>query len=142
MEKELTEEVISGVEEELREERDAFTRAWNEGDVKTISSMFAEDAVRVGFYGEKSKGRKEIGAAFKNLKDNLPGSTLEFDKGELRMLADDLAVWQGEFRITRPGEASPIKGYVIQVSKKINGGWQILEAHPKLISKGGGGGNQ
>jgi hypothetical protein len=44
-----------------------------------------------------------------------------------------MAVWQGGMQIMPPGGASPIKGYVVQLMKRVNGRWLVLEAHPKLF---------
>ncbi len=43
----------------------------------------------------------------------------------------ELAVWQGGLLIKPPG--SLLKGHVVQVMKKVNGRWLILEGHPKFF---------
>ena len=48
------------------------------------------------------------------------------------MLGTDLAFWQGGMVIQPSGGAPAIKGYVVQVMKKVNGRWLVLEGHPKL----------
>jgi hypothetical protein len=35
--------------------------------------------------------------------------------------------------IQPPGDAAPLKGYVVQLMKKVDGRWLVLEAHPKLF---------
>src|SRR6266542_410931 len=37
--------------------------------------------------------------------------------------------------IQPPGGASPLKGYVVQLMKKVDGRWLVLEAHPKLFRR-------
>jgi uncharacterized protein (TIGR02246 family) len=131
MEKELTEEVLT-VEEELQKDKDAFVKAWNEHDIKSLVNAFAEDAVRIGFYGEKSRGKKEIEEAYNKINENLPDSKLHFNKGEVRRLGDNYAVWQGGFEIEKTDGSKPLKGYVVQISKKVKDRWLIVEAHARL----------
>jgi len=36
-------------------------------------------------------------------------------------------------QIAPGGAAPPLRGYVVQVMKKVGGRWLVLEAHPKLF---------
>jgi hypothetical protein len=53
------------------------------------------------------------------------------ERGTIRMLTPDLALWQGGMTIQPPGGAPALKGYVVQLMKKVSGRWLVLEAHPK-----------
>src|SRR5690349_14683930 len=121
-------------EESIYKENDMFMEAWNCGDAKTAASFFAEDGVRVGAMGDVEHGREEIEAAYENLMHKtMPGAKGKAEKGTIRMLTPELAVWQGGLEIEKPDGSPPIKGYVVQVMKKVNNRWMILEAHPKLF---------
>lgn len=55
------------------------------------------------------------------------------DKGEVRMLSPEFAVWQGNLEIIRP-DGTSAKGHVVEIFKKVNDRWLIVEAHPKVAS--------
>ena len=49
------------------------------------------------------------------------------------MLSDDLAIWQAGMEIVPPGGRPPIKGVVVQVMKKVEGRWLVLESDAKFF---------
>lgn len=111
-----------------------FLIAWNNGDAKAASLFYTEDGLRVGAFGDIQHGRHEIEVAYDNfLHQTMPGATVKQERGSVRMLTSDLAIWQGGIEIIPAGAATSLKGYVIQVMKKVNDKWMILEAHPKLF---------
>lgn len=113
---------------------DDFQQAWNKGDAYAASMFFTEDAVRVGAFGDIQCGRKEIERAYdKLLHETMPGATVKQNQESVRMLTPELALWQGNIEIIPANGDSSMKGYVIQVMKKVNNKWMILEAHPKLF---------
>ena len=120
--------------DDIYKENNSFLEAWNNGDAKAAASFFAEDGVRVGAMGDIEHGRGEITAAYENLLHKaMPGAKVKMEKGTVRMLTPELAVWQGGLEIGKPDGSPPLKGYVVQVMKKVQGRWLILEAHPKLF---------
>ncbi len=121
-------------ERAIIKETQAFAEAWNNGDVKRAASFFAEDAVRVGAFGDLQHGRAEIEVAYDRLLNKtMPGAKVKQDEGVVRMLSPELAVWQAAIEIVPPGTGAALKGYVVQVMIKINNRWLILEAHPKIF---------
>jgi uncharacterized protein (TIGR02246 family) len=121
-------------QQEIFREIEAFTDVWNQGDAKAAASFYTEDGVRVGAFGDKQHGRAEIEAAYdKLLHQSMPGAVVKQERGSIRMLTPDLAVWQGGIEIIPPGSGASIKGHVIQVMKKVEGRWLILEGHPKFF---------
>ena len=120
-------------EDAIYAEATAFLEAWNKGDAKSLTDFFTEDAVRVGAFGDIQHGKKEIGEAYhKLLTQAMSGAQVKQDKGEVRMLSPELAVRKGNIEIIRPDGVS-MKGYIVEVYKKVNGRWLILESHPKLF---------
>jgi uncharacterized protein (TIGR02246 family) len=114
-------------------EIDGFTNAWNAGDAKAAASFFTEDAVRVGAMGDVQRGRAELEAAYERLlQQAMAGATVTQDRGTVRMLAPDLAIWQGGMVINLP-DGSSRRGHVVQVMKKVDGRWLVLETHPKFF---------
>ena len=121
-------------EENIYKENDNFLEAWNKGDAKAAASFFAEDGVRVGAMGDVEHGREEITTAYENLMHKaMPGAKAKMEKGTIRVLTPELVVWQGGIEIEKPDGSPPMKGWVVQVMKKVNDRWLVLEAHPKLF---------
>jgi uncharacterized protein (TIGR02246 family) len=84
--------------------------------------------------GDVEHGRAELEAAYDRLLHGpFTGATVTQEAGTVRMLTPDLALWQGGMVIQPAGSAPPLKGYVVQLMKKLNGRWLVLEAHPKLF---------
>ncbi|MEX1180221.1 MAG: SgcJ/EcaC family oxidoreductase [Cucumibacter sp.] len=120
-------------EDAIVAEIDAFSAAWNKGDAKLTASFFTEDGVRVGAMGDRQQGRVALEAAYDRLLHGpLAGATVRQERGTVRMLTPDLAVWQCGLEI-RPKGGAPMPGHVVQVMKKIGGRWLVLEGHPKLF---------
>ena len=121
-------------EESIYKENDSFLEAWNQGDAKVAASFYTEDGVRVGVMGDIEHGREEIAAAYDNLMHKaMPGAKAKMEKGSIRILTPELVIWQGGLEIQKPDGSPAMKGYVMQVMKKMNNKWMILEAHPKLF---------
>lgn len=126
--------MLSDDERAIYDEIEAFAQAWNKGDAQLAASLSTEDGVRVGVAGDVQHGRSEIEAAYDRLlHQTMPGAVIKQEKGNVRMLSPELAIWQGCIEILPPGGGSSLKGYVVQVMKKVNGRWLILEAHPKFF---------
>jgi uncharacterized protein (TIGR02246 family) len=115
-------------------ETEAFAEVWNQGDAKAAASFYAEDGIRVGAYGDVQHGLAEIEAAYNNLlHHSMPGAKVKQDRGTVRMLSPEFAVWQGRIEIIPASGDSVLKGHVVQVMKKVKGRWLILEGHPKIF---------
>ena len=120
--------------ESIIAETKAFAEAMNAGDAALAASFYTEDGVRVGGFGDTQRGRAEIEAAYSRLlRQTMPGARLTQERGSVRMLTPELAVWRGGLEIRVPGRDKTIKGHVVQVMKKTGGRWLILEGHPKLF---------
>lgn len=120
-------------EEAIYRENEAFLEAWNRGDARAAASFFTEDGVRVGAFGDIQRGRAEIEAAYNRLlRQTMPGATASMERGSIRMLTPDLALWQGGLEIT-PVSGPPMKGHVVQVMRRVGERWLVVEAHPKFF---------
>ncbi len=125
--------MVSSDEQAIFDEVAAFALAWNRGDARAAASFFSEDAVRVGAFGDVQRGRDEIEAAYHRLlHQTMPGAVAEIERGTIRTLSPNLAVWQGGLEITVPGGPA-LRGHVVQVMEKVGGRWLIVESHPKLF---------
>ena len=87
--------MLSSDEQAIFNETEAFTEAWNQGDAKAAAAFFAEDGARVGAFGDAQLGRAKIEAAYDRLlHQTMPGAMVKQERGEVRMLSPELAVWQ------------------------------------------------
>ena len=121
-------------EQAIMNETASFPEAWSKGDAKAAASYYTEDGTRVGAFGDIQNGRSEIEAAYDRLlHQTMPGAVVKQERGSVRMLTPELAIWQGGIEIIPAGGGSALKGYVVQVMKKVEGRWLVLEGHPKLF---------
>ena len=121
-------------EQAIVNETASFAEAWSKGDARAAASYYTEDGTRVGAFGDVQNGRSEIEAAYDRLlHQTMPGATVKQERGSVRMLTPELAIWQGGIEIVPTGGGSPLKGHVVEVMKKVEGRWLVLEAHPKLF---------
>jgi uncharacterized protein (TIGR02246 family) len=121
-------------EQAIFDETQAFAEAWSKGDAKAAASFYTEDGVRVGAFGDVQHGRSEVEAAYDALLHNaMPGAQVKQERGTIRMLSPELAIWQAGIEIVLPGGGPALKGHVVEVMKKVEGRWLVLEAHPKLF---------
>ncbi|MBI3761064.1 MAG: SgcJ/EcaC family oxidoreductase [Chloroflexi bacterium] len=124
----------SSEEQAIINETAAFAEAWSKGNAKAAASFFTDDGTRVGALGDVQHGRAEIEAAYDRLlHQTMPGAIVKQDRGSVRMLSPELAVWQGGIEIFPPNGAPALKGHVVQVMKKVKGRWLVLEGHPKIF---------
>src|SRR5574337_1840696 len=64
---------------------DAFTAAWSKGDAEGAASYYADDAVRVGAFGDIQQGRAAIeGALDRLLHATMPGAAARQERGTVR----------------------------------------------------------
>ena len=121
------------VEDAIIAEIEAFSAAWNHADPQRAASFFTEDGVRVGAFGDRQHGRAELAAAYKKLFEGpMAGAAIHQERGTVRLLTPDLAIWQGGIEVVAPG-APPLKGHVVQIMKKVGTRWLVLEGHPKFF---------
>ena len=125
---------MKGDEEAIIAETQAFALAWNKGDAEAAAAFYTDDGVRVGAMGDSQQGRAEIASAYRKLLGGpFAGASVTQETGNVRMLTANPAVWRAGMRI-QPAEGGPaMMGHVVQVMRKVEGRWLILEAHPKLF---------
>src|SRR3989304_1032238 len=121
-------------EQAIMNETSSFAEAWSKGDAKAAASYYTGDGTRVGAFGDMQNGRSEIEAAYDRLlHQTMPGAVVKQERGSVRMLSPEFAVWQGGIEIAPAGGGVVLKGYVVQVMQKVDGRWLVLEGHPKLF---------
>lgn len=115
----------------------AFVDAWRRADADACAAHYAEDAVRVGAFGDLQRGRTEIRAAYAALfGGRMAGAAIELPEGTIRTLGADLALWQAPLAITPPGRP-PLHGHIVELLRREPGRWVIVESHPKFYPSAG-----
>lgn len=110
-----------------------LTRALSAGDVDRVMSLFSDDAVRVDELGEVQQGPGAIRAGIDRLlTDPARGADVKVLSGTVRLLSEHVAVWEGPLEIIPKGGGHLVHGYLIDVVKKTDGEWRIIESHPKV----------
>jgi uncharacterized protein (TIGR02246 family) len=118
----------------ILEEIGAFNQAWNRGDAGAAASFFSEDGTRIGVAGDIQTGRIEIEAAFRLLfGQKFAGAQVSVERGIVRMLSENLAVWQGGMKIQPAGNRPALTGAVIQIMKKTGTRWLIFISDAKFF---------
>jgi uncharacterized protein (TIGR02246 family) len=116
---------------------EAFTRAYNAGDVKSLAAMFTEDAEIIDDEGRRIRGRSECEAAYAGLFQARPGATVEISRESLRFLGPDVATEEGRTRVKRGGAApETLRRYTVLYVKQ-GGRWQystVREEHLQEIT--------
>ena len=123
---------MDDIDEIIRLERE-FIAAWNQGDAHSVANFYAEDGVRIGPSGDASQGRAEIEAVYARLLSGPMKNAAVDCEPNVRLLSADIAVARGPMNILRAGGAPSAQGYVVDIWKKQDGRWRIMEGHPKLF---------
>jgi uncharacterized protein (TIGR02246 family) len=102
----------------------AFAKAFNGGDATAAAATFAEDALVVDEYGERTEGRAAIRAQLAASFAGNPRSTIEIKVNSLRFLGPDTALEEGQTTITPADIAAvpEITRFTVVYIKK-NGQW-------------------
>jgi uncharacterized protein (TIGR02246 family) len=124
---------MSREEVEILKRVNEFVSAWQRGDAKAVMAVWAEDGVRVGAFGDVSKGPKEIETAYQKLFSGpMKGARISYEP-TVRLVTTEVALVEGPLAIQPEGGAPPLKGYALDVWRKKDGRWSLLEGHPKLF---------
>jgi uncharacterized protein (TIGR02246 family) len=114
-------------EKAIRDLVDAFTKAFNAGDAKSIGTLFAEDADVVDEKGNSVRGREGITELFTGTFGANPGARIEVTPEALRFLGPDTAMEEGRSKMTPAKGGSPEFSRYSALYAKRNGRW--LQTH-------------
>jgi uncharacterized protein (TIGR02246 family) len=120
----------------IRVRVDAFSKAFNAGDSKTIASLFASEAQLIDEDGNTTQGRDAIEKTFAGIFANAPQARMEIDISSIRFLGSALAIETGVTKVTRrPGEAPEVDRYtVVHVKSSSGQWWGLCATHPEPSS--------
>lgn len=122
-------------EEEIRSVAASFERAWNQHDIKALSSLVAEDADFVNVGGTWLKSRKEFDEAHTRIHQlQMKESVLANKSTHIRFVRPDIAVVHLEWSLKGDKDPDgkprpPRDGIFTWIVEKRNGKWSIIVAH-------------
>jgi uncharacterized protein (TIGR02246 family) len=118
--------VLSPEQKAIADQANAFIAAYNKGDIKTLVSMFAEDAEWVDDGGNVLGGRDAIAAHFKDVFLASKGRTLDIDVESVRPLTSDVMLEKGTTTVVDPDGRTAVSSYTAVHVKK-GDGWLISQ---------------
>jgi uncharacterized protein (TIGR02246 family) len=132
--KPVTTTATANDETAILEMHDRFTAAWSSAAIDKLLPLFTSDARRVGAAGDVQQTPAELRATFdRMLNGPFKGAKVSVERGTVRLLTPELALWEAPMTIELGGGKPPMRGHVHDVMKKVGGTWLILETHPKLF---------
>jgi len=112
------------VDPEIQKLGDQYQAAFNKGDSKALSQLFAENGMMINAAGQLVKGRaaieKDGSTAFSGV---LKGAKLTIHPGSSQSVTGDVALAEGTFEIAS-GQA-PLKGRYMDTVVRQGGQWRL-----------------
>ncbi len=109
---------LSPGQKAIADQANAFVAAYNKGDVKSITAMFAEDAEWVDQGGNVLSGREAIADHFKGVFLVSRGRTLDVDVESVRALTADVMLEKGTTTVTEREGRTSVSSYTAVHVKK------------------------
>jgi uncharacterized protein (TIGR02246 family) len=110
--------VLSPEQQAVANRANVFIEAYNKADLKTLASLFAEDAEWVDDGGNVIAGRAAITDHFKDVFAASKGRTLTIDVESLRPLTADVMLEKGTSTVTDPDGRNAVSSYTAAHVKK------------------------
>jgi uncharacterized protein (TIGR02246 family) len=94
-----------GVEDEqtIRKSADDYVAAYNKGDIEAVMAYWAQDADYVDEAGKTHRGKEKIASLFTAGMEDLKNHKLALKVIGVRFIKPDVAIEDGEARLTAPG---------------------------------------
>ena len=113
-------------EDAIRQSAEAFAKAFNEGDAKSIAAQFVEDGEYVDEFKNIFKGRQAIEDEFAAFFEQSPGNTVTLTVEEVRFVGSNMAIEEGLTTLEPADDSPAVEGrYVAVHLKQDDGSWQI-----------------
>jgi len=119
-------------EKAIRSMAEAFTRAYNAGDSKTVAALYTEDAEVIDEHGDRLQGRPSIQDLYSSLFQERPGATIGISIESLRFLGPDVAKEEGQTRVKPAGkDPESLRRYTVLFVKQ-GGRWLYSSVREEL----------
>jgi uncharacterized protein (TIGR02246 family) len=113
-------------EKALRGTADAFVKAFNGGNAKTIGALWAQDAEYTDEAGNVLQGRAAIEKEYAGVFKQHAGAIMTIKIESIRFLGPDLAIEKGVARVKSPGGAGDTAARYTVVHTKRDGKWLMV----------------
>jgi uncharacterized protein (TIGR02246 family) len=107
---------------------DAFSKAYNSGDAKTIASLFVADGEIVNEEGEIVQGREGIQRTFADIFKAHPKSQIKVSIQSLRFVGPAVAMEDGRSTVVQQPEGQAERSRYTVVHVKQDGVWRMASA--------------
>ncbi len=115
-------------EQAIRATADAFVKAFNAGDAKTIGTQWTADAQYTDESGQTFVGAGEIEKAYASLFKQYPGAKATVFIDSIQFLGPDIAIEKGIAKVT-PAKGSPSASRYHVVHARRDGKWVMVVGH-------------
>jgi uncharacterized protein (TIGR02246 family) len=139
----LTPEQAAAEQAAIRKQIDAFSKAYNKGDLDGVMAMWTEDAEFINEYGKAFRGKERIRILLKKALAGAKGSKQSVKVTSLRFIKPDVAIEEGV--ATVEGKSDIDIGKYEAVWIKLDGKWYmsrvrdlpdaVAEEQPPAIAK-------
>ena len=102
---------IRSREQSIRLAAEAFAKAYNAGDAKTIAQLFVADGEIVNEEGQSTQGRGAIEQVFAEIFKEHPKTHMDLAVGSIRFIGTDMAVEEGITTVTH-GPREPAQAQI------------------------------
>jgi uncharacterized protein (TIGR02246 family) len=113
-------------EQAIRGTADAFVKAFNAGDAKTIGLEWSDDARYTDESGREYDGRAAIENEYVKLFKEHPGATITVDTESIRFFGPDIAIEKGIARANWPGDDPDMASHYTVVHARRDGKWVMV----------------
>ncbi|WP_254053493.1 YybH family protein [Singulisphaera sp. GP187] len=111
----------------IREQVQAFAKAFNVHDVEALTELLTADAVVVEPSGSETRGQSDIGMMYAEELENVPGVKLECTIESIRFLTADVARVEGMSRLSSgTGDANEFTRFSVLTILQ-EGKWRLAE---------------
>jgi uncharacterized protein (TIGR02246 family) len=115
-------------EKAIRHAADAFAKAYNAEDAKTIAAMFDPDGEIVNEAGEFIRGRDDIERTFADIFKRNPKSQMQIDVESIRFIGPATAIEDGMTSVTHSTGLKTERNRYTVVHIKQDGVWRMASA--------------
>ncbi len=107
----------------IRENDEAFIKAFNSGDAAALAATFTEDAEVIDEENQVVEGREALTARFAALFEASPGGKITLKTDTLKFVGPETALGRGRADVTTPGDGPVERSRYTVVFVKRDGRW-------------------
>ncbi len=115
----------------IRQSADAFTRAFNSGDARAVSSLWTTEGEYIDESGAVTSGREAIEKEFAAFFNRRPGLCMKTVVNSIRFLGPTVALEEGTSRLSDPKEGDLSVAAYTALHVKQDGRWLMASVHDR-----------